>query len=170
MKKILLCLVAIIIATSVSAQGENNRQRIRREFNPEETALRQTNALNEALQLDSTQYQYVFIMNYADALTMQDSINARRERMEKMKAEGKKIERSRPTDEEMKAQMEIYREREKIRDEQLKAILTPEQYEKYLKYKEEQSNRMRQRQGGRRGGAGRPGGPQGFPGGAARGE
>ena len=170
MKKILLCLVAIIITTSVSAQGENNRQRIRREFNPEETALRQTNALNEALQLDSTQYQYVFIMNYADALTMQDSINARRERMEKMKAEGKKIERSRPTDEEMKAQMEIYREREKIRDEQLKAILTPEQYEKYLKYKEEQSNRMRQRRGGRRGGAGRPGGPQGFPGGAARGE
>ena len=159
MKKILLCLVAIIIATSVSAQGENNRQRIRREFNPEETALRQTNALNEALQLDSTQYQYVFIMNYADALTMQDSINARRERMEKMKAEGKKIERSRPTDEEMKAQMEIYREREKIRDEQMKTILNAEQFEKYIKYKEEQRERMRQARPGGRGGRGnRPGG------------
>jgi Spy/CpxP family protein refolding chaperone len=96
-------------------------------------------------------------MNYADALTMQDSINARRERMEKMKAEGKKIERSRPTDEEMKAQMEIYKEREKIRDEQMKSLLTPEQYKKYTAYKEERQKKMQQGRGGRRGGGHRGG-------------
>ena len=157
MKKILLCLVAIVIAASASAQSGNDRERTRREFNPEETALRQTNALNEVLQLDSMQYQCVFIMNYADALTMQDSINARRERMEKMRAEGKKPERVRPTEEDMKAQMEIYKEREKIRDEQMKNLLTPEQYKKYTAYKEKRQKKMQQGRGGRRGGGHRGG-------------
>ena len=47
-------------------------------------------ALHRILQLDSIQLQAVFLMNYADALTMQDSINARHARMEKMRAEGKR--------------------------------------------------------------------------------
>ena len=144
-------------------------QHQRREFNPEEMAQRRTMALHEVLQLDSIQLQAVFLMNYADALTMQDSINARHERMEKMRAEGKQPERVRPLDEQMQAMIELQKQREQVRDEQMKTILNTEQFEKYLKYKEEQRERMRQARPGGRGGRGnRPGGP-GFEG-APRGE
>ena len=144
-------------------------QHQRREFNPEEMAQRRTMALHEVLHLDSIQLQAVFLMNYADALTMQDSINARHERMEKMRAEGKQPERVRPSDEQMQAMIELQKQREQVRDEQMKTILNAEQFEKYLKYKEEQRERMRQARPGGRGGRGnRPGGP-GFEG-APRGE
>lgn len=134
-------------------------QHQRREFNPEEMAQRRTMALHEVLQLDSIQLQAVFLMNYADALTMQDSINARHERMEKMRAEGKQPERVRPSDEQMQAMIELQKQREQVRDEQMKTILNTEQFEKYLKYKEEQRERMRQARPGGRGGRGnRPGG------------
>lgn len=158
MRKIILCVVATMLAATTFAQTGHNRQQRRREFNPEEMAQQQTMALHQALQLDSVQLQAVFLINYADALTMQDSINARRERMEKMKAEGKRPERKRPTDEEIKTREEINKERENIRNEQMKTILTPEQYEKYLKYKEEERERMRQGWGGRRNGR-----PEGAP-------
>ena len=144
-------------------------QHQRREFNPEEMAQRQTERLHQVLQLDSVQLQAVFLINYADALTMQDSINARHERMEKMRAEGKQPERVRPSDEQMQAMIELQKQREQVRDEQMKTILNAEQFEKYLKYKEEQRERMRQARPGGRGGRGnRPGGP-GFEG-APRGE
>ena len=93
-------------------------------------------------------------MNYADAVTMQDSINARRARAEKMRAEGKKPERTRPTEEQMKAMMELQKQREEVRNEQMKQILTPEQYEKYLKHQEEQRKNMRRGWGGQRGNRG----------------
>ena len=123
--------------------------------------------LHEALQLDSVQLQAVFLINYADALTMQDSMNARRARMEKMRAEGKRPERVQPSEEQMKAMMELQKQREEVRNEQMKQILNAEQYEKYLKMQEEQRNRMRQGFGGPQG---RPGGRGGRPGGAPRGE
>ena len=147
------------------AQGHDLSQHQRREFSPEEMVQRQTMELHEALQLDSIQLQAVFLISYADALTMQDSINARRERMEKMRAEGKKPERMvPPSQEQMQTMMEMQKQREKVRNEQMKTILTPEQYEKYLKMQEEQRERMRQ------GRQGRPGGRGGRPGGASRGE
>lgn len=165
MKKILLCFVAAMFATISFAQHPGAPQRQQREFNPEEMAQRQTMRLHEALQLDSIQFQAVFLINYADALTMQDSINARRERMEKMRAEGKKPERmAPPSQEQMQAMMEMQKQREQVRNEQMKQILNAEQYEKYLKMQEEQRNRMRQGFGGR------PGGRGGRPGGAPRGE
>ena len=153
MKRILFCIFATMFATMTFAQHQ------RREFNPEEMAQRRTMALHEVLQLDSIQLQAVFLMNYADALTMQDSINARHERMEKMRAEGKQPERVRPSDEQMQAMIELQKQREQVRDEQMKTILNTEQFEKYLKYKEEQRERMRQARPGGRGGRGnRPGG------------
>lgn len=164
MKKILLCIVAAMFATMTFAQHSGAPQRQHREFNPEETAQRQTMRLHQALQLDSIQFQAVFLINYADALTMQDSMNVRRERMEKMRAEGKKPERVQPSEEQMKAMMELRKQREEVRNEQMKQILNHEQYEKYLKMQQEQRERMRKGRGGR------PGGPQGFPGGAPRGE
>ena len=152
-----------MFATMTFAQHHGAPQHQRREFNPEEMAQRQTMVLYEALQLDSIQLQAVFLISYADALTMQDSINARRERMEKMRAEGKKPERMRPSEEQMQAMMELQKQREQVRNEQMKTILTPEQYEKYLKMQEEQRERMRQ------GRQGRPGGRGGRPGGAPHG-
>ena len=151
------------------AQHHSAPQRQQREFNPEEMAQRQTIRLHQALQLDSIQLQAVFLINYADALTMQDSMNVRREQMEKMHAEGKKPERMQPSEEQMKAMVEMQKQREQVRNEQMKTILNAEQYAKYLKVQEEQRERMRQGFGGRPGGrGGRPGGP-GFEG-APRGE
>lgn len=160
MKKILLCIVAAMFATMTFAQHSGAPQRQHREFNPEETAQRQTMRLHQALQLDSIQLQAVFLINYADALTMQDSMNARRARMEKMRAEGKKPERVQPSEEQMKAMIEMRKQREQVRNEQMKTILTPEQYERYLKMQQEQRERMRQGFG-RHGG--RPGGFEGAP-------
>ena len=152
MKKILFCIMATMFATMAFAQ-QQHRQQPPRQFNPEEMAQRQTMALHQALQLDSIQFQAVFLINYADALTMQDSMNVRRERMEKMRAEGKKPERVRPSEEQMKAMAEMQNQRETVRNEQMKQILNAEQYEKYLKMQEEQRDRMRQGYGRRPGGA-----------------
>ena len=116
-----------------------------REFNPEDMAARQTNRMHQVVNLDSTQYQAIFLMNYADALTMQDSMKARRERGEKMRANGERPQRMQPSEEQMKARMELERQRREIRNERLKLILTPEQLDKYLKYEEEQRARMRER-------------------------
>ena len=156
MKKILLCFVAAMFATISFAQHPGAPQRQQREFNPEEMAQRQTQRLNQALQLDSIQLQAVFLINYADALTMQDSMKARSERMEKMRAEGKKPERVQPSEEQIKAMKELQTQREQVRNEQMQQILTPEQYDKYLQMQEEQRERMRQMRGKR--GHGRPGG------------
>ncbi len=154
MKKVLFLIVAAMMATFSFAQEGRGQQRQRMEFNPEEMAQRQTEQLHRALQLDSIQYQAILLMNYADAVTMQDSINARRARAEKMRAEGKKPERTRPTEEQMKAMMELQKQREEVRNEQMKQILTPEQYEKYLKHQEEQRKNMRRGWGGQRGNRG----------------
>ena len=153
MKKITICFVAMLFATLSMAQAHRGGQERapfnqRMEFSPEKMAAWQTNQLQQALQLDSMQYQVIFLMNYADAVTMQDSMKARRERAEKMRAEGKRPER--PSEEQMKARMDIEKEREQIRNEQMKQILTAEQYEKYLKHIEEQKARMRQRGPGNR--------------------
>ena len=170
MKKILLCIVATMFATMTFAQHHGAPQRQQREFNPEEMAQRQTQRLHQALQLDSIQMQAVFLINYADALTMQDSMNARRARMEKMRAEGKKPERVQPSEEQMKAMMEMQKQREEVRNEQMKQILSPEQYAKYQKMQEEQRNRMRQGFGGPQDRPGGRGDRGGRPSGAPRGE
>ena len=153
MKKITLCLIVTMFAALSTAQDSRNEQdRVafnqRMNFNPENMAAWQTGQLQQALQLDSMQYQIIYLMNYADAVTMQDSMKARRERVAKMRAEGKRPER--PTEEQMKARMEIEKAREQIRNEKMKQILTAEQYEKYLKYTKEQKERMRHRSQGRR--------------------
>ena len=109
MKKITLCLIATMFAALSTAQDSRNEQdRVafnqRMNFNPENMAAWQTGQLQQALQLDSMQYQIIYLMNYADAVTMQDSMKARRERVAKMRAEGKRPER--PTEEQMKALIE----------------------------------------------------------------
>lgn len=149
MKKILFCIIAAMLSTASIAQEGRPQNRERREFNPENFARMQTERINKAVQLDSIQYQAVFLINYADALTMQDSMKVRRERAEKMKAEGKKPERTQPGSEEFKAQMELEKQRREARDAQMKQILTPEQYEKYTKHNEESRKRFGKGEGRR---------------------
>lgn len=159
MKKILLFTFATIMALASHAQEDGRQQRRQREFNPEEFAARQTQSLHQALQLDSVQFQALFLMNYADALTMQDSMKVRRERWEKMRANGETPQRAQPTEEERNARMELEKQRREIRNGKMKQILTPEQYEKYIKLQEEQKERMQRNwRGGRGGRGGHPGG------------
>ena len=138
MKRFLAIAMLLCATTAIFAQNGRRPDRWEREFNPETFAKMQTERLHRVVELDSIQYQAVFLINYADALTMQDSMMVWRER-----AEGGKP--ARPTEEQMKAQEKIRREREEARNEQLKQILTPEQFEKYVKYREESEKRMKER-------------------------
>lgn len=151
MKKVLFTLVAALLVTVSFAQDGRGGQRRQREFSPEEVALYQTEKLNEALLLDSIQYQAVLLMNYADALTMQDSMNARRARMEQRRATNSGKRFMPPSEEQINAQIQVQREREKVRNEQMKQILNAEQYEKYLKLQADEKKRVRHERGGRGG-------------------
>ena len=149
MKKIIFCILLAVTTTLSFAQEGERGKRQNREFDPEQVALERTNRLNAVLELDSTQYQAIFIINYADAVTMQDSMKVRRERFEKMRQEGKKPERVRPSEEQMKTMTALQKQREQVRNERMKEILSPEQYEKYLKYCDGQRKNMRRVRGGR---------------------
>lgn len=142
MKRNLLFLLVAMVALTLSAQ-ENRGRGQRREYNPEQVALAQTQQISNAVGLDSVQFQLVYIMNYSDAVAMQDSMKVRRERMEEARKSGKKMERQRPTEEQMQARREVMQQRKAARDAQMKEILSPEQYRKYLKYSEEQEKRRR---------------------------
>lgn len=146
--KNLLFTIMVLIATGSAAQEGPRRQRPPREFNPEEFAARQTYALHRALQLDSIQFQAIMLMNYADAVTMQDSMKVRREHREKMRASGESLKRQQPSEEERKARMELEKQRREIKNRQMKQILNAEQYNKYLKLQEEDSERKRNRREG----------------------
>lgn len=142
MKRNLLFMLVALMAVALSAQ-ENRGRRQHREYNPEQVAMMQTQQLSNAVGLDSVQFQLVYIMNYSDAVAMQDSMKVRRARMEEARKSGQKIERQRPTEEQMQARREVMKQRKAVRDAQMKEILNPEQYEKYLKYNEEQEKRRR---------------------------
>lgn len=142
MKRNLLFVLVALMAMTLSAQENRGRSR-QREYNPEQVALMQTQQLSNVVGLDSLQFQLVYIMNYSDAVAMQDSMKVRRARMEEARKSGKKIERQRPTEEQMQARREVMKQRKAVKDAQMKEILNPEQYEKYLKYSEEQEKRRR---------------------------
>ena len=141
MKKTILLAVAMIVAVTAFSQERQRDGRARRhQMNPEAMALAQTRNLQEVLQLDSVQYQAVFLMNYSDAMAMQ---KARRERADR---DGKRVP---PTDEERKARAEVMKKRMEIRNEQMKQILTEEQYKKYLEYQKKSMRNGRRPRGGR---------------------
>lgn len=155
MRKFLMFFATMMAVASLSAQ--EGRVRAQRNFDPEMVATMQTQRLNEAVGLDSLQYQLVYIMNYSDAVATQDSIKARRARAEEARKSGQKMERQRPTEEQIKARREIMEQRKAVRNAQMKEILSAEQYEKYLKYMAEQEKQSRQRWQGRGGRSGRGG-------------
>ena len=158
MKRIAIVFFAAMLFAAASAQ--NDGQRRHREFNPEDMALMQTARIHEAVKLDSVQYQAIFLINYADALTMQDSMKARRERYDKMRANGEHPQRMQYSEEQMKMRREVERQRREVRNEKFKQILSPEQFESFIKMEEQQMKKMRE---GRRG-HGRQGRNGGSPG------
>lgn len=133
MKKSIILLFAMLLAVAAYSQNRDDKSRARRrEINPEMMAVSQTENLHKILQLDSVQYNMVMLMNYSDAMAMQENMKAR---------EGEK--RMQPSEEERSARVEVMKQRRALRDEQMKKILTPGQYEKYLKYMEEVSKNDR---------------------------
>ena len=125
MKKIIL----LFLVSAVTFSAYSQRQDVRRQrLDPEAMAVMQTNSLNKVLELYSLQYSMVMLMNYSDAMAMQDSMKVRAERGG---------ERRKLTEEEMRARREVMKQRRALRDEQMQKILTPEQYEKYLNYMKE---------------------------------
>lgn len=135
---------AMVIAVAAFSQERHRGAQARRQqINPEAMALAQTKKLQEVLQLDSVQYQAVFLMNYSDAMAMQDSMKARKERASR---DGKRVQ---PTEEERKARAEVMKKRMEIRNEQMKQILTEEQYEKYLEHQKKTMRSGRRPRGGK---------------------
>ena len=156
MKKFLTSIFLIFSVLAVSAQV-NDAQRPERPrrpggqmhqmFSPEQMAQRETDAINAAVGLDSLQYQLVYIMKYSDAVAMQDSMKVRAERMEKARKEGAQAapQRDRKSMEEMmKAREAVMKKRRDAMNEQMKQILSPKQFRKYLKFEEERAAQRRQ--------------------------
>lgn len=138
MKKSIILLFAMLLAVAAYSQNRDDKSRARRrEINPEMMAVSQTENLHKVLELDSVQYNMVMLMNYSDAMAMQENMKAR---------EGER--RMQPSEEERRARAEVMKQRRALRDEQMKKILTSEQYEKYLKYMQEVSKNGRH--GGKR--------------------
>ena len=133
----------MVAVTAFSQERQRDGKARRQQMNPEAMALAQTRNLQQILQLDSVQYQAVFLMNYSDAMAMQDSMKARKARADR---DGKRVP---PTDEERKARAEVMKKRMEIRNEQMKQILTEEQYNKYLEYQKKSMRNGRRPRGGR---------------------
>lgn len=164
MKKLFIIALLLLPSIMLCAQDNNRRREgrrpqgseMRRNFSPEAMAKMETDAINEAVGLDSLQYQLVYILKDSDVAAMQDSMKARSARMEKMRKKGEKVAPPRRDDksreEWMKARDELMKKRRDAMNEQMKQILSPKQYKKYLKFDEErnktrrQSMRKRQRQ------------------------
>lgn len=159
MKKIFIILLVALVALPVCAQNKQRRapQAKQQMASPYDRAYWQTQSLDKMLQLDSLQFQAIFLMNYSDAMA-EDSLRA------KPRANG---ERKKFTEEEMKTRREAMKKRFEVREEQMKIILNEEQYKKYTDEREKRRKEMRPQNRGPRGGAGRPqfpGGDLPFPG------
>ena len=162
MKKLFIIAFLLLPGIMLCAQDNNRRREgrpgqgreMRRNFSPEALAKMETDAINEAVGLDSLQYQLVYILKYSDVVAMQDSMKAQASRREKMRKSGETASRrdDKSREELMKARDELMKKRRDAMNEQMKQILSPKQYKKYLKFDEErnktrrQSMRKRQRQ------------------------
>lgn len=155
MKKLFIIALLLLPGIMLCAQDNNRRREgrrpqgseMRRTFSPEALAKMEADAINEAVGLDSLQYQLVYILKYSDVAAMQDSMKARSARMEKMRKKGEKVAPPRRDDksreEWMKAREELMKKRRDAMNEQMKQILSPKQYKKYLKFDEERMKNRR---------------------------
>mgnify|MGYP003291619251 CR=1 FL=1 len=154
MKKLFIIALLLLPGIMLCAQDNNRRREGRRpqgsemrhSFSPEALAKMEADAINEAVGLDSLQYQLVYIMKYSDMVAMQDSMKARAERAPKMHERGTNPPRldEKQRQEWMKAREDVMKKRREAMNEQMKQILSPKQYKKYLKYEEERYSRFRE--------------------------
>ena len=154
MKKLFIIALLLLPGIMLCAQDNNRRREgrrpqgseMRRSFSPEALAKMEADAINEAVGLDSLQYQLVYIMKYSDMVAMQDSMKARAERAPKMRERGTNPPRldEKQRQEWMKAREDVMKKRREAMNEQMKQILSPKQYKKYLKYEEERYSRFRE--------------------------
>ena len=155
MKKSILLIVLMLLGVASYAQNNNARRAdnanrrprtMRQAFSPEDMAKAEADAINAAVGLDSLQYQLVYIMKYSDMVAMQDSMKARAERAPKMRERGTNPPRldEKQRQEWMKAREDVMKKRREAMNEQMKQILSPKQYKKYLKYEEERYSRFRE--------------------------
>lgn len=160
MKKLLILVFLLMPGMMLCAQDNQQRRggdrrpgqsrEMRFNFSPESMAKMEADAINEAVGLDSLQYQLVYILKYSDVVAMQDSMKARTARMEKAREKGefkapKRDEKSR--EEWMKAREELMKKRRDAMNEQMKQILSAKQYKKYLKFEEERAKKRRPQPG-----------------------
>ena len=155
MKKSILLIALMLLGVASYAQNNNVRRAdnanrrprtMRQAFSPEKMAKAEADAINAAVGLDSLQYQLVYIMKYSDMVAMQDSMKARAERAPKMRERGTNSPRldEKQRQEWMKAREDVMKKRREAMNEQMKQILSPKQYKKYLKYEEERYSRFRE--------------------------
>jgi len=119
MKKLLIaiCMVAGMTTTAMAQRGQGMRA------TPEQRAQRQTERLTEALKLTPDQQKQVYDANLKAAQQMKPMQDA--------------------TD----ADRSAFREAQQQKEASFKTILTPDQFQQYLKLKEEMRNKMRERSG-----------------------
>lgn len=142
MKKLMILLAAALMMSGAS-MAQDNQRRERRQFNPEDMVKRQTEQMVEALDLDADQATAVLKLN-ADRMK---ELSGMRRFGQRNRAEGE--EQERPTEEQMKAMREKMETSQKAYNDEMKKILTEEQYAKY----EKMQNQFRGR-GGMRGNRG----------------
>ena len=151
MKKLVLTMIAMV-TMSLSAMAQDTAQ-VRRQFNPEQMAKMRTDAVVKKYGLNDDQAKKLLDLNtrFADKIRPMGPMGGQRRGGQRM--QGDRPQRMNPDSlraqgqrgggfnrEEMQKNMEDY-------NNELKAILTPEQYEAYQK--DEQQNR-RQFNGPRR--------------------
>lgn len=163
MKRFMLLLVASLMMSGVTMGQDQNRNR--RQFNPEDMVKRQTEQMVEALDLDADQAMAVLKLNTE---RMKEQAGMRGQFGRRGHGEGEALER--PTEEQMKAMREKMEASQKAYNEEMKKILTEEQYAKYEKMQQQFRGRGGMR--GNRGGEFRQGGQrgQGFRGNRERNE
>ncbi len=146
MKKILMTMVALLSMTVVMAQDSDKKER---RAPKQMTAEQMTERMTKDLTLNDDQKTKVLALNkkYKDVLGGQRMGGPRGKRPDANTGatEGQRPERPQMTDEQ-KAQMKKNMEQRKAYDNELKSILSADQYKKY------QSQHKRGRRGGPRGG------------------
>lgn len=130
MKKLLMIAILFSLSLSVFAQRGQNREM----STPEQRAEKMTNRMAEQLDLNDQQKKEIYKINLQNAQKRQIEMEARRVEMEARK-------------EAMKAQNQLQKE-------QIQAILTPEQNEKWEEIRTENRKKMEDRSKRGRGGLG----------------
>lgn len=153
MKKLLFVTLLALFTVAIYAQDNNRRRQgpprqgrqMRMKFNPEQMAKMEADAINEAVGLDSLQYQLVYIMKYSDMMAMQEKMKERAEKMKKQRADGAAPSAfdAKSREEMMKAHEEVVKARREAMNAEMKQILSPKQYKKYLKYEEQKQKNRR---------------------------